>query len=148
MCFSFLDKIDTIADQNYKPEDQDILRCRVWTYGIKETKFQVHRVKFHLIDVGGQRDQRRKWIQCFNDVTAIARLKIKRVMFQASNSVWFSQQSAGQHLALKCCRKALKSAEKSPILKLSESSFSGKKQPKPAKNCRKILVLMFYAVKS
>ena len=48
----------------------------------------------------------------------------------------------------KCCPKALKSAEKSPILKPSESSISGKKQPKPAKNCRKILVLMFHAVKS
>ena len=28
-------------------------------------------VKFHMFDVGGQRDERRKWIQCFNDVTAI-----------------------------------------------------------------------------
>ena len=69
---------------------------------------------------------------------------------QASNSVLIWDQSAAgrQHLDLKCCPKALKSAEKSPILKPSESSFSGKKQPKPAKNCRKILVLMFYAVKS
>uniref|UniRef100_A0A8C7YNF5 Guanine nucleotide-binding protein G(Olf) subunit alpha n=1 Tax=Oryzias sinensis TaxID=183150 RepID=A0A8C7YNF5_9TELE len=25
----------------------------------------------HMFDVGGQRDERRKWIQCFNDVTAI-----------------------------------------------------------------------------
>jgi len=24
-----------------------------------------------MFDVGGQRDERRKWIQCFNDVTAI-----------------------------------------------------------------------------
>ena len=29
------------------------------------------KVKFHMFDVGGQRDERRKWIQCFNDVTAI-----------------------------------------------------------------------------
>lgn len=26
---------------------------------------------FSMFDVGGQRDERRKWIQCFNDVTAI-----------------------------------------------------------------------------
>jgi hypothetical protein len=24
-----------------------------------------------MFDVGGQREERRKWIQCFNDVTAI-----------------------------------------------------------------------------
>lgn len=27
--------------------------------------------KCSMFDVGGQRDERRKWIQCFNDVTAI-----------------------------------------------------------------------------
>nr|CAD7608153.1 unnamed protein product [Timema genevievae] len=50
---------------------QDILRCRVLTSGIFETRFQVEKVNFHMFDVGGQRDERRKWIQCFNDVTAI-----------------------------------------------------------------------------
>ncbi|ODN05226.1 Guanine nucleotide-binding protein G(s) subunit alpha, partial [Orchesella cincta] len=49
----------------------DILRCRVLTSGIFETRFQVDKVNFHMFDVGGQRDERRKWIQCFNDVTAI-----------------------------------------------------------------------------
>ena len=35
---------------------------------------QNHKVFIYLcsmFDVGGQRDERRKWIQCFNDVTAI-----------------------------------------------------------------------------
>ena len=50
---------------------KDILRCRVLTSGIFETKFTVDKVNFHMFDVGGQRDERRKWIQCFNDVTAI-----------------------------------------------------------------------------
>ena len=54
---------------NFRP--QDILRARVLTSGIFETKFRVDKVKFHMFDVGGQRDERRKWIQCFNDVTAI-----------------------------------------------------------------------------
>lgn len=66
----FLDQVDIIANPNYIPGDQHILRCRVWTYGIFETKFAMDKVKFHMFDVGGQRDQRRKWIQCFNDVTA------------------------------------------------------------------------------
>ena len=67
----FLDKVDAIKKPDYNPSEQDILRCRVLTSGIFETKFRVDRVKFHMFDVGGQRDERRKWIQCFNDVTAI-----------------------------------------------------------------------------
>ena len=68
----FLDKVDVIKDEeNFQPTEQDILRARVLTSGIFETKFRVDKVKFHMFDVGGQRDERRKWIQCFNDVTAI-----------------------------------------------------------------------------
>ncbi|CAG0878931.1 unnamed protein product [Darwinula stevensoni] len=67
----FLDKVSVFADPNYTPTEQDILRCRVLTSGIFETKFTVDKVHFHMFDVGGQRDERRKWIQCFNDVTAI-----------------------------------------------------------------------------
>ncbi|KAF0046584.1 hypothetical protein F2P81_000217 [Scophthalmus maximus] len=67
----FLDRIDSVRQSEYTPTDQDLLRCRVLTSGIFETRFQVDKVNFHMFDVGGQRDERRKWIQCFNDVTAI-----------------------------------------------------------------------------
>uniref|UniRef100_A0A8C6MBN3 Guanine nucleotide-binding protein G(olf) subunit alpha-like n=1 Tax=Nothobranchius furzeri TaxID=105023 RepID=A0A8C6MBN3_NOTFU len=67
----FLDRLSAIRRNDYTPTDQDLLRCRVLTSGIFETRFQVDKVNFHMFDVGGQRDERRKWIQCFNDVTAI-----------------------------------------------------------------------------
>ena len=67
----FLDKVPEVRKPDYDPSEQDILRCRVMTTGIFETKFEVDKVRFHMFDVGGQRDERRKWIQCFNDVTAI-----------------------------------------------------------------------------
>ncbi|KAK1806431.1 hypothetical protein P4O66_004952, partial [Electrophorus voltai] len=67
----FLERIDSVRQNDYTPTDQDLLRCRVLTSGIFETRFQVDKVNFHMFDVGGQRDERRKWIQCFNDVTAI-----------------------------------------------------------------------------
>ncbi|KAK6618692.1 hypothetical protein RUM43_013083 [Polyplax serrata] len=70
-CANFLDRVETVKQSNYTPSEQDILRCRVLTSGIFETRFQVDKVNFHMFDVGGQRDERRKWIQCFNDVTAI-----------------------------------------------------------------------------
>jgi guanine nucleotide-binding protein G(s) subunit alpha len=67
----FLDRVEEVKKPDYLPIEQDILRCRVLTSGIFETRFSIDKVNFHMFDVGGQRDERRKWIQCFNDVTAI-----------------------------------------------------------------------------
>ncbi len=48
---------------------------RVPTTGVVEASFQVRyrgmALSFRLIDVGGQRSERRKWIHCFDNVDAI-----------------------------------------------------------------------------
>nr|6FUF_B Chain B, Guanine nucleotide-binding protein G(o) subunit alpha [Homo sapiens] len=46
-------------------------RTRVKTTGIVETHFTFKNLHFRLFDVGGQRSERKKWIHCFEDVTAI-----------------------------------------------------------------------------
>lgn len=53
------------------PTEQDILRTRVKTTGIVEVHFSFKNLNFKLFDVGGQRSERKKWIHCFEDVTAI-----------------------------------------------------------------------------
>lgn len=60
-----------MADPNYLPTDQDILRSRVKTTGITETMFRVGELTYRLFDVGGQRSERKKWIHCFENVTAL-----------------------------------------------------------------------------
>lgn len=67
----FLDKLDEIGQASYLPSTQDILRTRVKTTGIVEINFSFKDLNFRVFDVGGQRSERKKWIHCFEDVTAI-----------------------------------------------------------------------------
>uniref|UniRef100_A0A8C4NLT2 Guanine nucleotide-binding protein G(o) subunit alpha n=1 Tax=Eptatretus burgeri TaxID=7764 RepID=A0A8C4NLT2_EPTBU len=67
----YLDSLDRIGNDDYQPTEQDILRTRVKTTGIVETHFTFKNLHFRLFDVGGQRSERKKWIHCFEDVTAI-----------------------------------------------------------------------------
>jgi GTPase SAR1 family protein len=67
----FFNSIDRIAQPNYVPNEQDVLRARVRTTGIIETTFRYKDLIYRMFDVGGQRSERRKWIHCFNDVTAV-----------------------------------------------------------------------------
>ena len=47
------------------------MRCRARTIGITETVFQLRDHEMLMVDVGGQKSERRKWIHCFQDVTSI-----------------------------------------------------------------------------
>jgi len=67
----YLDKIEEIGDPGYVPSEQDVLRSRVKTTGIVENEFDIEGNQFKIFDVGGQRSERRKWIHCFENVTAL-----------------------------------------------------------------------------
>lgn len=68
---SYFDSIDRIGEVSYVPTDQDVLRSRVKTTGITETTFVIGDLTYRMFDVGGQRSERKKWIHCFENVTAI-----------------------------------------------------------------------------
>jgi GTPase SAR1 family protein len=67
----YFNAIERIGAADYIPTQQDILRVRAKTVGIVEINFMVDGIRFKMVDVGGQRSERRKWIHCFQDVTAV-----------------------------------------------------------------------------
>ncbi|KMZ00089.1 uncharacterized protein Dsimw501_GD12450 [Drosophila simulans] len=75
----FLDNFVRISDAEYIPSTEDILHSRKITTGISQITFRVPIPKcmgggeqqFQMYDVGGQRDQRNKWIQVFEGIQAV-----------------------------------------------------------------------------
>jgi len=67
----FFEDIERIAQSEYTPTDQDILLVRIPTTGIRTASFYVEKNKFTLVDVGGQRNERSKWVHQFSIVDAV-----------------------------------------------------------------------------
>lgn len=67
----YMGRIHIISEPCYIPSEQDFLRTRVPTTGIVEKDFEIEGNKFKMMDVGGQRSERKKWIHCFEKVTAV-----------------------------------------------------------------------------
>jgi len=67
----YFDDIDRIMSSEYLATQQDMLYARVRTSGIVEEKYKIDGAAFVMYDVGGQRNERKKWIHCFEDVTAV-----------------------------------------------------------------------------
>ncbi|OQU93135.1 hypothetical protein SORBI_3001G484200 [Sorghum bicolor] len=73
----FMENLDRLSEVDYVPTKEDVLHARVRTNGVVETQFsplgeskrggEVYR----LYDVGGQRNERRKWIHLFEGVNAV-----------------------------------------------------------------------------
>ncbi|CAL8309400.1 unnamed protein product [Boreogadus saida] len=67
----FLDNAEKLGEPSYVPTQQDILLARKPTKGIHEYDFDIKNVPFKMVDVGGQRSERRRWFECFDSVTSI-----------------------------------------------------------------------------
>jgi len=102
-----------ISADGYLPTEQDVLRSRVRTTGIVQSDFVIKKMNFSMFDVGGQRNERRKWIHAFDNVNCVcfvaALSEYDQVLFedetqnrmdeaislfdQIVNSRWFTQTS-------------------------------------------------------
>lgn len=67
----YFDHLDNFARPDYVCTDEDILRGRIKTTGITESEFTIGSSKFRVFDAGGQRSERKKWIHCFEGITAV-----------------------------------------------------------------------------
>ncbi|KAH7096131.1 guanine nucleotide binding protein, alpha subunit [Auriculariales sp. MPI-PUGE-AT-0066] len=80
----FLNEVDRIAQRDYVPSDDDVLRCRLKTLGVSEFKFKLETTsmpglhlgassgqEWRIYDVGGARSQRLFWAPFFDMVDAI-----------------------------------------------------------------------------
>jgi len=67
----FLDSIEHLCDPNFIPTENDIIRSRAKTSAIVEMEIPLESASLRIIDVGGQRSERKKWIHCFEGVTAV-----------------------------------------------------------------------------
>ncbi|KAF9789642.1 heterotrimeric G protein alpha subunit 4 [Thelephora terrestris] len=67
----YFSDLERLFDPHYTPNQQDIFHCTARTTGITETRFNLRDYEMLVVDVGGQKSERRKWIHCFQDVTNV-----------------------------------------------------------------------------
>ena len=67
----FFNEIHRLARRGYIPTQTDVLRCRDRTTGFINKTFRIDDVNFEIFDVGGQKGERKKWLQIFQKVDIV-----------------------------------------------------------------------------
>jgi len=77
----YIKNLRRFCEEDYVPTEEDTVMARIRTTGIvvtnveskinKEHKDEPEALSFQVVDVGGQRNERKKWMHCFDDVAAI-----------------------------------------------------------------------------
>jgi len=86
----YFDNALRFAQPDYKPTEEDCILARVRTTGVTTTEFD--EPPFHLLvqDVGGQRSERKKWVQCFENVRGVIYVvnlvSFNQVLFEAEEN--------------------------------------------------------------
>ncbi|KAH9249821.1 hypothetical protein BASA81_012416 [Batrachochytrium salamandrivorans] len=64
-------EMDRICQSGYQPTNDDVLNCRKRTTGATFLKFEAYDTRFLLIDVGGQKAERKRWILNFDNADVV-----------------------------------------------------------------------------
>eukprot|EP00128_Syssomonas_multiformis_P010529 Colp12_sorted_trinity150504_noHs@33030 len=67
----YFENVHRFVEDDFVPDETDCVLARVLTTGIVTTEVKVEDMTYQIIDVGGQRNERRKWMHCFDNVNAI-----------------------------------------------------------------------------
>ncbi len=67
----FMDKAISLSAASYLPTVEDVLRVRKETSAVEEEEYWIEHALFQVVDVGGQRTERRKWVGHFDGVSAV-----------------------------------------------------------------------------
>ncbi|GMT04434.1 hypothetical protein PENTCL1PPCAC_26608, partial [Pristionchus entomophagus] len=67
----YMPNVDSLLNEEYMPTPEDILHLRIPTTDVNEINFTFSTCTIRLIDVGGQRTYRKKWIHFFDGVAAV-----------------------------------------------------------------------------
>jgi len=79
-----------VMSNSYVPSSEDVLRCRWISTGVKREVFAFDGIDCELLDVGGQRSERKKWVKCFENVFivifVVAISEYDQVMYEDEDS--------------------------------------------------------------
>jgi GTPase SAR1 family protein len=67
----YFENVVKFSAVDFLPSIDDILMAKLKTTGVQEISFKSKGIDIVLVDVGGQRSERRKWLHCLDDVMAI-----------------------------------------------------------------------------
>eukprot|EP01114_Cavostelium_apophysatum_P002008 TRINITY_DN1175_c0_g1_i1.p1 TRINITY_DN1175_c0_g1~~TRINITY_DN1175_c0_g1_i1.p1 ORF type:complete len:367 (+),score=130.25 TRINITY_DN1175_c0_g1_i1:251-1351(+) len=85
----YFENVIRFAEDDFDPTEEDCIMARVRTTGIVVTEFDEGPVHFSVVDVAGQRSERKKWIHCFDDVKClvfvVSLAGYNQVMFEDAN---------------------------------------------------------------
>ena len=100
--------LDRFFEPSYVPTDVDIVHSYAPTTGTSETAFsnlkylrrQARKHDIIMVDIGGQKSERQKWVHCFENVTSIifcvALSEYDQVLLEESSQVYIKRLSEAE----------------------------------------------------